>query len=259
MTSSDLVSTALALKGKTHYRLVRVDWQGGLYWLKQPDAKPKKHHWRGVQNLAARMLGVDMLRATARAGNAADLKVEEDRLRRWHALDLPAPSILASGDGWFLMANDGTILPKAIKNMSPESRADTLRRALDILLAAHALSEYHGRPMIKDMLLSGNGDIIFIDLEETPVDVMPLATAQARDLLVFLSSLPDDDGLVTQLTQRALANTTPEVRRELTRMARLSRPLRRLLALFTSAESRRRHRLDKAYALALALENTLFS
>jgi tRNA A-37 threonylcarbamoyl transferase component Bud32 len=51
---------------------------------------------------------------------------------------------------------------------------------------AHGLT--HGRPILRNLTWDG-ATIGFLDFEENPMSVMPLAAAQARDILLLLASL----------------------------------------------------------------------
>lgn len=224
-----LVSVAQARKAGNPKRLFKIEWDGGVYWLKQPTRPKRPRVWPArLLKAAAWLFKLDILKPTMRMGTLHDLHIEQARVAEWNRLGLPAPALVAHGDDWFLMRDCGTILPVALPGLTPGEQTDILQRTLDTLQGVHARGACHGRPMIKDIALSPSGDITLLDFEETPLDVMSLEQAQARDLLVFLSSVPSElltDSLVANTVQKA----TPPVQQVLVKCLRVLRPFIGLL------------------------------
>ena len=54
----------------------------------------------------------------------------------------------------------------------------------------HRLGLCHGRPHPRDMFIAADR-IGFLDFEESPAEVMPLAVAQARDMMLFILTTSD--------------------------------------------------------------------
>lgn len=254
IASHDLVSTALAIKATNPKRLFKVEWDGQIYWLKQREQTNDKPLWLIPQRLAADLLRLPILRPTTRRGGVKDLKIEEQRIRDFLAAGLPAPQVVASGSDYFILKDAGTILPKVLPTLPEDAQRDLLRRALKTLQQVHAAGQYHGRPMIKDMVVDAEGRITLLDFEETPLDVMSLAEAQARDLLVFLSSIPPEAPMVGQ----ALA-AAPEVRDALRRVARLFGPVAALLAPFAKKDSKKAKKLSDIITLSRLLRENLMN
>lgn len=248
-----LVSIAQARKTGNPKRLFKIEWDGGVYWLKQPTRPKRPRVWPArLLRAAAWLLKLDILKPTMRMGTLHDLHIEQARVAEWNRLGLPAPGLVAHGDDWFLMRDCGTILPVALPGLAPDVQADILRRTLDTLQDVHARGACHGRPMIKDIALSPSGDITLLDFEETPLDVMSLEQAQARDLLVFLSSVPPallTDALVARAVQQAAA----PVRQVMARCLRVFRPFAGLL------RHSARPTIQRAALLAEKLEKLLFT
>jgi hypothetical protein len=243
MTANDLITQALAQKATDPRRAFKIEWQDGVYWLKQATATPKKQKiWHRAQGIVAAILGMPILRPTSCAGNAADLKAEQSHMEEWRRLDLPVPRIILSGDGWFVTKDAGIYLTKVLHAFPPKEQTAILNRALDILLRAHKAGVCHGRPMTKDIMIDTEGRLTFLDFEEDPAEVMPLSAAQGRDLLVFLSSASDSPALPA-LIQKALENCSVETREHLAAVVEWGRPLR-LLAKWLKA-GKRNMRINK--------------
>lgn len=251
----DLVSTALAMKAVNPRRLFRIEWNGGVYWLKQREQENSKPIWLWPQKWLATLLRLDILQPTARRGGVKDLKSEEQRLKKLHAAGLPVPQVIASGSDWFIMADAGAWLPKVLPSFSPEKQRLLIDRALEGLLRFHAAGECHGRPMIKDMVVDDQDRVTLLDLEETPQDVMPLADAQARDILVFLSSVPPEEALI----DKALAGSTAAARQSLRRLTRFFGPAAVLLKALTGTKSKKAKKINNIISLSIILREKIMS
>lgn len=246
-----LDSVAIARKTGNPKRLFKIEWDGGVYWLKQPTRPKRPRVWPArLLKAAAWVLKLDIIKPTMRMGTLHDLHIEQARVAEWNRLGLPAPELVAHGDDWFLMRDCGTTLPFALPALDAAAQSAILQRTLETLQSVHARGACHGRPMIKDIALSPDGQITLLDFEETPLDVMNLEQAQARDLLVFLSSVPSElltDHLVTHAVHKA----TPPVRQVIARCLRVLRP-------FIGALERSRHPMPRRMAqLARMLNESL--
>ncbi len=129
-----------------------------------------------------------LLRSTATTGDCDSVQAEADRLARWRKAGLPVPELIERTDEAIITADAGQPLRAWIRN-----EKDPVRRRAAAELAAHALGQLHslgfchGRPFLKDIVFDGR-QVTFIDLEEDPTMVMPLITAQVRDLMLFVMS-----------------------------------------------------------------------
>ncbi len=164
-------------------RVERVD-RG---WVKR--AEPAgKNPWRHLVRFTTSVVPWPLLRSTATTGDSDSVQAEASRLREWHAKGLPVPQLLEVSEEFILTADAGVPLRNWLRN-EPDSR----RRLAAVALAArglaqlHRMGHCHGRPFMKDILFDGDR-ISFIDLEEDPTRVMPLVTAQVRDLMLFVMS-----------------------------------------------------------------------
>lgn len=219
-----------------HSRTLRGDIQGRRVWIKRVSA-PKASIWHKVQCMVARLFNMPILRCTVSPCQAESLRMEAQRLRDFKAKGYSVPDILAEDPQMLVLSDAGQSLPRAIE------KSDNPRRLL--LLAAQALAmlhkqgEVHGRPYIRDLTWDGQA-IGFLDLEENPVSVMPLAVAQARDVWVFLISAARfsrkgdnkyefDKSIIIALYHEYRRHTGSNVEHELKKLISFLSPLRRFL------------------------------
>ncbi|NKF22332.1 hypothetical protein [Solimonas marina] len=159
----------------------------GRAWLKLP-GRPKWRFWHDLQRLLVMLIPAPMLRPTA-SRSGGELQHEGERIRRFRALALPAPEVLACGDAYLLTADAGPTLSRFLAACDDRTAQRlAVIRAAEALGRIHAAGEYHGRPFFKDIAYNG-ARVTFLDFEEDPLRVMSLADAQARDLCLFLLSL----------------------------------------------------------------------
>ncbi|MBX3596622.1 MAG: serine/threonine protein phosphatase [Rhizobiaceae bacterium] len=117
----------------------------------------------------------------------------------------PFASILLDHGSSLVMSDAPGIVQNELDRLKPiDAKAhDRLLIACAAALGrAHQAGLCHGRPHPRDMILDG-GSIGFLDFEEAPEEVMPLADAQARDLwLIFLQI--SSQAILENTSRRAL-------------------------------------------------------
>ncbi|MDB5491493.1 MAG: serine/threonine protein kinase [Micavibrio sp.] len=156
-------------------------------WVKQA-VPPKARIWHLLQKIIAICVPNPMLRATVSNGGGNALRMEATRLQEFRAKGFHAPEVLAFNDEMLILTHLGPQLRDALDQMKDaEQRLAVMKIATAELARLHNAGLAHGRPYLRDMTWDGD-KIGFLDLEENPVDVMPLAFAQARDVWVFLSA-----------------------------------------------------------------------
>lgn len=182
MSSPRLADTAVCDTANLP-RLERV----GRAWVKR--AEPQgKNRLLALARRASVLVPWPLLRATATNGDCDSLMAEAGRLRQWQAAGLPAAELLEVGVTHFATADAGQPLRTWLRE-----EAEASNRIKAVTLAARSLGQLHrqgychGRPFLKDIVYDGI-DVTFIDLEEDPTTVMPLVTAQVRDLMLFVMS-----------------------------------------------------------------------
>lgn len=196
-------------------------------WIKRAETK-SKNTWRPLVHIVTKLLPWPILRLTATTGDGASVQKEAKRLLEWKNAGLPVPEVLEIKPEYILIADAGQSLRSWLtKETDPSCRLRVIKLAAQSLGTIHQLGFCHGRPFLKDIVYDGQR-IAFIDLEEDPAKVMPLATAQSRDLLLFIMSytaILNDKHQAVELqaiiNSYWTANPSEQVRRELKNNLRL--------------------------------------
>lgn len=145
-------------------------------WVKVPENK--RNPLRLAQNL---LYPIALLRPTYSTG---DLRVEARRLEQFRVAGVAVPPVLVSSRKVLVTGDVGPSIEKQLKD-EPTRAGELIKAAFEALLGLHMRKLVHGRPFLRDMTLSG-GRVYFLDLEEDPLQVMPLSTAQVRDFLLMV-------------------------------------------------------------------------
>lgn len=169
-------------------RLSFAEIDGQTVWIKRFDteAQPlaKRVHARLSPLLPA------ALRASRSVDAAGFARREARKAAAFNAAGFPTPSILWRGDTVLVMAEVSEIAHQALVRLRPGDPAghdDLLVGMAAALGRVHAAGLCHGRPYPRDMFRRADGAWGFLDFEEEPEAVMPLAAAQARDVwLLFM-------------------------------------------------------------------------
>ena len=213
-------------------------------------AKREAQATRGVLSallarwLARRVTGASLpMGALKLSAAASGVGFEARRLQALAAAGVRVPRLVHHGDGFLLMAHCGDTIASLLAGWD----RDTWRRELAALAAElgafHRAGQWHGGAQIKN-LTRMNGQTWRIDFEETFGELVPLAAAQAFDVVLFLNSIslrgPIDEDEARTLLPALLrayfaANPDPQVRAVFARALRwakvaaaLSAPFRRL-------------------------------
>ncbi|RJG43462.1 serine/threonine protein phosphatase [Mesorhizobium sp. DCY119] len=102
----------------------------------------------------------------------------------------------------------------------------------------HAAGLCHGRPHPRDFVVDDNGQFGFLDFEEEPEAVMPLADAQARDVwllffqITYRARQPQTPTLALQAYKASAPKPTLEALSQLLHFFRVLIPLGRVAAKF---------------------------
>ena len=187
--------------------------------------------------LAARHLAGAPLRAPALPpGRDYELR----RLQFLAAAGQPVPPVLAWDKELMVLAHAGRDGFEAMRRLPRVERARFLERLAAELGDFHAAGHWHGGAQIKNVLLQAERTLR-IDFEEAALERLPLALAQAYDLILFLNIIPLagplDEAESRELLPRLLATYfthQPDraVRQCLERILPWARRLRRLARPF---------------------------
>ncbi len=231
MQQDDLHNLIEAARREHGYaRIVRLSWRGDTVFLKQAGAAKTWQWWHYLHAALSKILP-PILRHGALHDEKTALKLEAERLRLWQSKNLPAPRLLAEGDGWIVLSNGGLGFWDVLVAASPEARQELLPDALNLLLSVHRAGEAHGRPMVKDMTRDENGGMALLDHEEDASKIMPLTTAQARDILIFLTSTVKfaTRDTLAYMARQALLQSDPQVRKEIFKALHRLKFIRKIL------------------------------
>lgn len=198
-------------------------------WLKK--AGPRHGLWGyRVLGALARALRLPVLCPVPNMGGEQAIATEARRLRDLAGRGLRVPAVLAQQSGGLLLAHLGRpgqptpSLSREIENALPEGPAVVLALWLEGLQAlsyVHATGTSLSQAFARNLVRCPDGTVGYIDFEDDPVSVLPLAHCQARDALCYVHStalfLVQGGALAGAQAawQQWLAQCSPGVRRTL--------------------------------------------
>lgn len=167
-------------------RTQKLDIDGTPVIIKQ--LEPALKHWGyPVLDTLAAVLRQPMLRAVPAPGGTDAQKIEVMRLQNLKTAGVSVPDVLHVTPDWFAMSFLGA---HSLDHMLRE-HADVGQRywenGLNAILALHRLGQTASQCFARNMIWH-DGKVSFIDFEDDPTKSMPLASAQARDWVLFLHS-----------------------------------------------------------------------
>ena len=190
-TEKDMETLLLVLARGTR-RVEPVEMSFGTVWVKRYGTE-RAIVWTRAQGFLARLFRQPFLRASPRLDRKAMVDREIRRIAAFAAKGLPVPRVLYRSDSALVLSDAGPTVNARLaelKSVDPAAYDDLLVTCASDLGTLHAKGLCHGRPHPRDLFLD-EARIGYMDFEEEPEAVMPLATAQARDLwLLFLQIVP---------------------------------------------------------------------
>lgn len=160
---------------------------GERVWLKHyPRGGLARRLVHGLLNRVVGALGADCLRAPPHRGGDAGRDVERRRIELLRAQGVHVPEVIGQGPAMLLLGDIGRSVSHHLRRMGgdPERIGTLAGRAAQAIAAAHRRGAYLGQAFPRNMTVDGER-IGFIDFQEDPGEIMPLAEAQARDWLMF--------------------------------------------------------------------------
>jgi tRNA A-37 threonylcarbamoyl transferase component Bud32 len=214
-------------------RTERIDFQGRAAWRKRYGA-PERRARVAALRWVARRLGANPLIAPLPL-EAEQACREREMIARLDRLGVRVPEVLAAESTELVLSDLGPTLAIRCKcEPDPDRRAALVRSGFEALRELHARGGYLSQAFARNMAITPEG-IGFIDLEEDPGTMMSLPAAQARDVLLYVHStarfLADRPGRYVELLRAQVAAESPEVRAEISRVARRFRWLAPLAVL----------------------------
>lgn len=140
-----------------------------------------------VLNLLARATGLRLLQAVPMHGAAAAQEVEVRRLGALYASGVRVPRLLHVDAEFFAMEFVPGPNLASLLAARPANGLALWERGLHALKAVHARGEYLSQAHARNFIVSGD-DLVAIDFEDDPAEVMSLDESQAHDWLVYLLS-----------------------------------------------------------------------
>ena len=170
-------------------------------WIKRYDAErrplPKRLH-----SLISPSLPYPFLRSPKDVGEAGMADREEQKMNAFRQAGFQVPMIVYRQGPVMVLSDVAPIIQDRLDQLhrtDPQRHDALLIHCARALGEAHAAGLCHGRPHPRDFF-EKNGVAGFLDFEEEPETVMPLAVAQARDVWL----------LFFQVTAQACLAETPQ-------------------------------------------------
>lgn len=215
-------------------RVFPLEWGGQRLWIKR--AIPAKHRFfHHIQRLGAMVLGryIPLLYPSVCTGGQEALRAEAARLDRLgRCPGVRVPTLVGQGEGWLAFGDGGMPLSVVFDNPQTPDREVLILKAVHTVVAVHRGGMCLGSGRFRDLLFDGD-HITCIDGEEDPSLFMPLAAAQARDVILFLlSSLrhySTDFTILGRVVHEFQTQEAPDILREIAKVRRvlfLMAPLR---------------------------------
>lgn len=221
MFTPDQVQTIATQLARKHDRTQLVDLDGTPVIVKRLEA-PLKHWGYPVLNTLARLLCQPMLRAVPAPGGSEAQEIEVARLRTLAAAGVSVPQVLHVTRDWFALSFLGANSVDQLLRQQPHKAKEYWKDGLQAILELHRLGQTASQCFARNMI-AHEGKISFIDFEDDPSKVMPLAAAQARDWLLYLHStayiLHLDRQEIAQIYLDYLVQDDVAVQREVKRAA----------------------------------------
>lgn len=204
LSAEGLATLVRLLAANARVRVARADIDGRHVWIKRYDVE-RQPFGKLLHRAISPLLPV-FLRSSRAAPGSLGVERERRKMNLFREAGLPVADIVFGNEAVLVLSDVGRVAQARLGDL--HSADPAAHDALLVTLAeglgdAHRAELCHGRPHPRDMFLpdpaKGDGRVGFLDFEEEPEAVMPLAMAQARDLwLLFL-----------QITARAISPDTP--------------------------------------------------
>ncbi len=210
LDADDLRSLQAIIAESRGRRISSALFDGSRVWIKRYDAQSRPFAKR-LHSFISPFLPYPFLRSPKETNPAGMAEREKRKAQAFLAAGFEVPRIVY-GEGPVLVLSD--VAPiiqdrlKCLRKENAQEHDELLIHCAHALGKAHAKGLCHGRPHPRDFFQK-NGVAGFLDFEEEPEAVMPLAVAQARDvwLLLFRSPRRRD------FQRHRIARSLPIVRR----------------------------------------------
>lgn len=169
---------------------------GEQLWLKKAGPRNPASRYRAMGALAA-LLRLPLLTPVPNRGGHQAIATEARRLRELAAIGIRVPVLLAVQPDALLLRHLGVpgqptpSLANEMRDAVPAGAGAVLtlwQQGLAAIGEVHARSSYLSQAFARNLVRCADGQVGFIDFEDDPGAVLPLALCQARDALCFAHS-----------------------------------------------------------------------
>lgn len=190
--SSQDVATLLAALVSDAKRVEAVSLTCGTVWIKRHGDKGRRVIV-AVQRVVAGLFRLPFMRPSP--AETAEGMVSRDlrRIAGFSHAGVPTAAVIYSSGGAIVLSDIAPTVHqklRALQDSDPAEHDRLLVFCCGELGRLHAAGLCHGRPYPRDMFIRDER-LGFIDFEEEPEAVMPMETAQARDLWLLFLQLSD--------------------------------------------------------------------
>ena len=184
---------------------------------------PRQYCGYQILNILANVLGQPVVRGVPAPGGSVAQAIEVARLHTLAAAGVSVPKVLHVTSQWFAMSFLGKTSIDELLRHEPEKNLIYWESGLQAILQLHRLDQNASQCFARNMIWH-EGNVSFIDFEDDPIKSMPLASAQARDWLLYLHSsayiLNMDAHQIAQRFLRYLRQDEKDVQEEVMRVTR---------------------------------------
>lgn len=195
-------------------RVQKLELSIGSVWIKRQGEELPRWLLK-LQAALASALPYKFLRPSPTLTPDLMMAREKRRMGEFGSRGFPVPEIIYQSDTAIVLSDVGPTVQRTLsaKRRNGEPGHDELVIQCAAAIGdLHSAGLCHGRPHVRDFFLS-HGRIGFMDFEEEPQAVMPLETAQARDLwLLFLplTDLAQNGEITLDAAYQAWASRAPK-------------------------------------------------
>lgn len=166
------------------YRLL----DGTRVWLRRSVRRNPVWLYRVLGAVVA-VLRLPVLRPVPNLGGTTALAIEARRLRELAAAGVCVPDVLAQEESAVLLSDVGGMTVQAALEQADVAAALRIWAAgLAAIAQVHQVGQYLSQAFARNMLWRDDETVAFIDFEDDPATVLPLAHCQCRDWLCYLHS-----------------------------------------------------------------------
>jgi tRNA A-37 threonylcarbamoyl transferase component Bud32 len=216
-------------------RVTKIERDGLIFWRKQYSSQGRRKRM-AVLRWIARKLGANALLAPIPLSPSEACATEQSMIRRLQQLGVMVPEIIEAGECHIVVSHLGDKLSKKCRYAkSVDDRIELIKKGFEALSDLHQRGGYLSQAFSRNLTIL-DGRVGFIDLEEDPLKVMSLESAQARDILFFVHStarfMADSPERYSELLRGTIEGLPSNIKREMANVVRVLKylvPIARLL------------------------------